>query len=186
MRRLTHWMFAGVFTLGAAIAIAAASPAHIVVPGRGDMVLAVPAGWAQTRGPGTENGPPTLSLKESSGRTFHVDLTVLGRNADGTRNDPTRIRAFVGEAAKAAESQSVEKHLAIRDLPGANGRGFYFLATDRAPAPGEWKYLTQGAVGVGNVLLVFTILTNDGQDEIAAAALQMVRQATFEGPATST
>lgn len=186
MRRLTNGLFAGAFTLAAALAVAAASPVHIVVPGRGDMLLAVPAGWAQARAPGTENGPPSLSLKESSGRTFHVDVTVLGRNADGTSIDPTRIRAFVGEAAKAAESQSVEQQLAIRDLPGAAGRGCYFRATDRAPAAGEWKYLTQGAVGVGNVLLGFTILTNDGQDDIAAAALEMVRQATFQGPATST
>ena len=111
---------------------------------------------------------------------------MLPGSAAGGSVDPAAVRALVAAAAKGAQSQSVEKTLAIRDLAATNGQGYYFLATDRAPAPGEWKYLTQGAVGVGSVLVVFTILTNDGQDDIAAAALDMVRHATLQPPATST
>lgn len=180
-------MLGGFLVLGASLAVAATAPVHIVLPGRGEVVLAVPSGWAPTRAPGAEPEAPTASLKESSGRPFHVDVTVFpSGSAAATRADPARVRRFVAEAAKAAQSQSVEKTLAIREVPGASGRGYYFLATDRAPAPGEWKFMTQGALGVGGALVVFTILTNDGQDEIAAAALEMVRRATFQPPATST
>ena len=92
--------------------------------------------------------------------------------------DDRRIRAIVAAAAKNAESQSVERPLVLRELVGPKSRGCYFVATDRAPAPGEWKILAQGAVLTGTVGLAFTILTNDGQEAEAKAALELVRLAS--------
>jgi hypothetical protein len=46
------------------------------------------------------------------------------------------------------------RHIA-QDLKGVTGLGFYFFATDRAPGPGEYKYLTQGIVRVGEISLAF-------------------------------
>ncbi len=68
----------------------------------------------------------------------------------------------------------------LHGLVGPNSRGYYFFATDRAPAPGEWKYLTQGAVQVGAIALTFTILTNDGQEADAKAALELIRLAALK------
>ena len=186
MLRLSGGVFGAVLALGASLLFAAPPPVRLALPGRGDVLVTVPAGWAQSRDAASASDGPTLSLSQLSGATFSVHLSVLPGSAPAGSIDPAAVRALVAEAAKRAQSQSVEKTLAIRDLAGANGHGYYFLATDRAPAPGEWKYLTQGAVGAGSVLVVFTILTNDGQDDIAAAALDMVRKATFQPPATST
>jgi hypothetical protein len=83
----------------------------------------------------------------------------------------------VVSAAKSAEQQSVEGSLPLQSLVGASGRGYYFRATDRAPKPGEWKYLTQGMIRTGEIALTFTILTNDGQAAIEKAAVDMIRVA---------
>ena len=171
--------------LAVSVALAAPAPVHILVPGRGEVALLVPSGWGQSRDSGAPGGAPTLSLAPQSGPTFSVMVTVFPAGVHEGAIDPTPIRAFVGEAAKEAQSQAVEKKLLVLELKGSGGRGFYFTATDRAPAPGEWKYLTQGAIGIGSAMLVFTILTNDGQEAVSAAALDMVRRARFQLPATS-
>jgi hypothetical protein len=71
----------------------------------------------------------------------------------------------------------VEKSLPLKALTGPSGSGYYFVATDRAPALGEWKYLTQGIIRVDDIVLAFTILTNDGQEATVTAALGMLRHA---------
>ncbi|HEY7676568.1 MAG TPA: hypothetical protein VIG69_05830, partial [Candidatus Methylomirabilis sp.] len=65
----------------------------------------------------------------------------------------------------------------VRELQGVAARGYYFSATDRAPKPGEYKFMTQGMLRVGSLLVTFTILTNDGQGNIVADALAMLRSA---------
>jgi hypothetical protein len=60
------------------------------------------------------------------------------------------------------------------------GPGFYFSATDRAPKPDEYKFLTQGVVRVGELSVTFTILTNDGQDAVVKQALDALKSATQE------
>jgi hypothetical protein len=81
------------------------------------------------------------------------------------------------ELAHEATSQSVERVLPIQEIKGVDGRGFYFAATDRAPKPGEYKYLTQGMIRVGEIALAFTILTNDGEESVVQAALKILRTA---------
>ena len=73
--------------------------------------------------------------------------------------------------------QATEKNIPIRRLAGAAGRGFYFQATDKAPAPGEYKVMTQGAIVLADLIVTFTALTNEGQGEIVAAALAMLTSA---------
>ena len=63
------------------------------------------------------------------------------------------------------------------ELQGTAGKGFYFCATDRAPKPGEYKYLTQGTIRVGELLVTFTILTNDGQAGVVSGAMMMLKTA---------
>jgi len=60
----------------------------------------------------------------------------------------------------------------------ASGAPFVVLVTPVAPAkPGEYKYLAQGLLGVGTELVSFTILTNDGQEAVVDAALELLRSA---------
>jgi hypothetical protein len=84
----------------------------------------------------------------------------------------------VAAAAQGAAPQSVEKVLNVRALAGPGNQGYYFAATDTAPKPGEFKYLTQGIIHVGDINMAFTVLTNDGQDAVVKTALDMLRRAS--------
>jgi hypothetical protein len=158
--------------------LTAAAPQSFVMPDHGTLLLSVPEGWTSNLKQPEGGLPPTISLREQSGGSFVVMITAVWSMAPnaGVPEDAT-IRSMVASAAKSAEKQSVEGSLATQNLVGASGRGYYFRATDRAPKPGEWKYLTQGIIRTGAIALAFTILTNDGQAPIEKAALEMMRLA---------
>jgi hypothetical protein len=59
------------------------------------------------------------------------------------------------------------------------------FATDRAPKPGEWKYVTQGMVNIDGAPFAFTILTNDGQEAVAKAAMDLIRNASYHSRTTT-
>ena len=155
-----------------------AAPQSFVLPRHGTLLLNVPAGWKADLKQPPGGLPPTIGLEAQSGAAFVVLVTpVWERSPDSAAPDDVKIKSAVVAAAKNAEAESVEGSLALQNLVGTSGRGYYFRATDRAPKPGEWKYLTQGMIRTGGVALTFTILTNDGQAGIEKAALEVIRLA---------
>jgi hypothetical protein len=74
------------------------------------------------------------------------------------------IHDEIAAAAKALAPQSVKKLLRVKSLAGAGNPGYYFSATEAAQKSGEFKYLPQGFIRVGDINLAFTVLTNDGRD----------------------
>ena len=75
---------------------------------------------------------------------------------------------------------------------GAQGPGWYFVATDKqyadpkvVPGPGEYKFLMQGSLVLRNAAVVFTILTNADSRDVEAPALAMLQKATFESAAST-
>jgi hypothetical protein len=156
--------------------IAMAEPKNFELPGHGGLLLNVPAGW-KTSLKTAAGSPPTIRLGPQSGAPFVVLVTAVWSAAGAGAMDDAKIRSSVTSAAKSAEPQSVEGSLPLRNLLGASGPGYYFRATDRAPKPGEWKYLSQGMIRTGAIALTFTILTNDGQAPVEKAALEMIRLA---------
>jgi hypothetical protein len=156
--------------------IAAAAPQSFLMPGHGSLLLNVPEGWKSSLSQPEGGLPPTIGLGAQGGAPFVVLITAVWSPGGGVPDD-AKIKSTAAIAAKSAESQSVEGSLPLQNLVGASGRGYYFRATDRAPKPGEWKYLTQGMIRTGGIALTFTILTNDGQAAIEKSALEMVRLA---------
>jgi hypothetical protein len=59
-------------------------------------------------------------------------------------------------------------------------RALRFYATDKTPSAGEWKYVRQGTIKTGDIVLTFTILTNDGQQANEKTALNMIRHASHQ------
>jgi hypothetical protein len=99
---------------------------------------------------------------------------------DGQPPSRDQLRATVERGVQGARTQAVEKELRVVEFQGRTGPGFYFSATDRAPKPDEYKFLTQGVLRVGELSVTFTILTNDGQDAIVKQALDALKGATQE------
>ena len=164
----------------AATATAAPLPEQFVLPNHGTLTLNVPSDWKAYVKTPAGNSPQTILISPKNGAAFEVLLTPIWGDATRVLPDDAKIRSVVTSAAKGAESASLQKTVAVRNISGPSTRGYYFYATDKSPALGEWKNVRQGTIATGNIVLTFTILTNDGQQADAKTALNMVRHASHQ------
>jgi len=151
---------------------ARATDASVTVQGWGELVLPLPSGWRATRKPGT---PPTLLVAPATGHTFEMHLSPI-RAADGYMPGTSRdaLRRLVSVEASTVKSQSVEKDIAIREFRSGDVHGNWFAATDRAPRPGEFKYLASGMVAVKDLPVQFTIFYDGNATTSLEPALRML------------
>ena len=149
------------------------------LPDHGGMQFMTPLAWQATVKQPPKRLPPTITFHPKTGKPFEILVTPLwSEKTETPKQDAAQVRQQVQQAADDIGAQAVEKTIAIIELKGASGTGYYFTATDRAPEPGGFKYLTQGMLPVGQLLVLFTILTNDGQQNITTAGLAMLSSAT--------
>jgi hypothetical protein len=157
------------------------SPRRYNLPEHGLLELRVPTGWTDRVGQPADRLPPTIGFGPKSGRSFKILLTPLwqleGRKTPFTLRD---VRKLVQSAADHVREGAVEKNIELKSLEGPGAHGYYFSATDSAPRPGEFKYLTQGTLTLGDIELIFSVLTNEGQNEIVKQALQMLGTGVHE------
>jgi hypothetical protein len=151
------------------------------LPNKDAIEFAIPAAWKETveQPPG---GVPTILLRPRKGEPFEVQV-VPDWPDDPTESgaDPETLREMVRAAAERIRDQATEQAFEVRRLQGADGVGFYFLATDRETEPDGFKYMNQGALQVGDLTVTFTILTNDGQEAVVEEALAMLKGAVHRG-----
>src|SRR6266852_4027247 len=127
-----------------AVAASGVSPHSYDLPEHGALTLLVPDGWTSEVKQPPNRLPPTIGLKPRSGMPFAVLVTAGWPTGAASKiPDEATMRSEVAAAAKGAAAQSVEGVLPVQEIKGVDGAGFYFAATDRAPNPGEYKYLTQ-------------------------------------------
>jgi len=151
-----------------------ARPRRYPMPGHGSLGLTLPVSWRDELRQPPSRLPPTIVFKPATGAPFQVFVTPIWPPRDAPPSTAEDLRRSVERAAEQAKARAVEQTLEVKELRGSSGSGYYFSATDRAPGPGEYKYLTQGMIRVGGLVVTFTILTNDGQASVAADALAMV------------
>lgn len=149
------------------------------LPDKSSLELTIPAGWQDETKANPGAAAATLALTPREGPPFQVVMTPIARQRPGTSADTAiRMRQSVQDAADKVKPSAVEPILTAEALTGAPGPGYYFSATDREPKPGEFKYLTQGMLLVGDVVVSFAILTNDGQEKVKDEALAMLKRAS--------
>jgi hypothetical protein len=152
------------------------------LPDHGQFVLQVPRGWRDELRQPPNRLPPTIVFGPASGKSFQILMTTLWPATKGRApQSPAQLRASVERAAQAVKSQAVEKELPVVEFNGRSGPGFYFSATDPAPKPGEYRFMTQGIIRVGGLSVTFTILTNAGQASVVKQALAALESAVQDG-----
>ena len=182
----THGWYALILLAASWPLAALDASSHIALPGGDELWLNIPAAWNEKFDSPQKNMPPGVWLTPRQGASFNVLITPLsGTPMGAAMSDDNRLRAIVTSAARNALAKSVEMTIPVHDLTGPSVHGFYIFATDRAPAPGEWKYLTQGMINIDGAPFAFTILTNDGQEQIAKAALELIRNASCHSRTTT-
>ena len=138
----------------------------------------LPAGWSDHVEQPEGGGPPTIEIAISEGGPNQVFVTPQWVDpTDPAIRELPALRDAIRDAAERIKPQVVESFLEVRQLSGGNGVGYYFSATDRDQAPGEFKFMSQGALQVGSLTLWFVILANDGQDTVAVEALAALQTA---------
>ena len=172
-----HFFAAALGTAGIALA-ADTEPRRFELPNRDTLEMTLPAGWSDSLQEPAGGGPPTIEIAVSEGGPRQVFITPEWPDpvASEIRELPA-LRDAVRELAERIQPQAEEAYLQVRPLGGANGSGWYFTATEREPADGEFKYMTQGALQLDAMTLWFTVLTHDGDDTIAVQALGMLQTA---------
>ncbi|MDR2881936.1 MAG: hypothetical protein LBV29_08590 [Azoarcus sp.] len=177
-----HFLALLLATASALAQTASAAERKFSLPDHGYFVIRVPSDWKDQVRQSPNRLPPTITFGPGSGKPFQVLLTTLW---PATKDRPPlsrdQLRAGVERDARRVKAQAVESELPLVGFQGQSGPGFYFAATDRAPKPGEFKFLTQGVILVGELTVTFTILTNDGQELIIKQALDALKGAKQEG-----
>ena len=62
----------------------------------------------------------------------------------------------------------------MKEIIGGNGIGYWFNLSDSTAGPGEYKFLTQGALAVGEILLIFSLFCNDDGTILQETLLKMI------------
>jgi hypothetical protein len=184
--------YLGCLLLSLATASAAIGADHerkaFALPDNSKLELTILSGWKDelktNQGSKANQGsaPATVMLTPREGAPFQVVVTPVARQKPGKAADTAiQMRHSVQQGADKVKPGATEQYLPVEQLTGAPGPGYYFSATDREPKPGEFKYLTQGMLLVGDVVVSFNILTNDGQEKAKNQALAMLKRASHLG-----
>ncbi|MFG6485661.1 hypothetical protein ACG04R_03195 [Roseateles sp. BYS78W] len=167
-------------TAAALVALILALPAlaaelRVPLPNRDDLVIDVPDGWhGQVQRPRADL-PPTVAITGPNAATLQVLVTPLWPTGGAKAPTPDDIRSMVQRSADRIRPRAVEPELKLHDLDATGKVGYYFSATDAAPEPGGFKSMSQGAVGMGELRVTFTILVNGEPAEPTSQALALVR-----------
>jgi hypothetical protein len=148
------------------------------IPDRGTLELNVPTLWRGEVHKPRENMPPTIIFNPSKGNDFQVMISVLwGKTGDQGFNSPDKARTIVEKDGQKLLPNTAEGKIVLQEIKGVSHSGYYFSVTDKAPNPGEYRYMTRGAIGVGNLLLNFTILYRVRDSQAVQDALSVLREA---------
>jgi hypothetical protein len=149
------------------------------IPGRGKLEMIVPSDWYDDpRGP--QGGLPRVRFFDRLGPRPPFEMTVTiawSTGKEASYKDPGRLRSFVAQSADDLASATVEKRFPLREIQSEHGVGYFFQATIQSPTAGAWPNLTQGALVTGDLLLAFSILTNDPKSPAIERAVAMLRTA---------
>ncbi len=148
------------------------------IPEHGTLELKVPTSWKGKVHKPQENMPPTIIFDPAKGNDFQVMITVMwGKTGDQDFNGQQKVRTFVEKHGHQFLPNAAEAKIVLQEMKGVNNTGYYFSITDKAPNPGEYRYMTRGSIGVGNLLLNFTILHRVKDSQAVRDALSLLREA---------
>ena len=164
-------------------------PADLPIPDRGTLKLQMPPIWKEASRSTPPGSPPSLILERSGNPRGTLEITVIW----SPKNDPDftkeeSLRSFTLAGQSAIRETTVEKELPLQSIRGLQGQGFYYTATDKTyikpvgkPTPGEYSILTHGELGLGSVVLSFTIFSDAKDDMAVREALKALGSAGVQG-----
>ena len=148
------------------------------IPEQGTLELNVPTPWKDEVHKPRENMPPTIIFNPAKGNDFQVMISVLwAKTGDQDFNSQDKVRIFVEKDGQKLLPNTAEGKIVMQEIKGVSRSGYYYSVTDKAPNPGEYRYMTRGAIGVGSLFLNFTILHRVRDSQAVRDALSILGEA---------
>jgi hypothetical protein len=145
------------------------------------MLLQIPPFWEVTNFQPGDNKPPVVIFfppEKAKRDTFQLTVSFFWDDGlDRNVTDPDEIKSLVESVGLKILDYSNEDELILKQIDGTSGSGYFFDLSDKSAEEGEFKYLTQGAIGTGELLIVFSLFQNELDDELRDATLTMLRNA---------
>jgi len=171
-----------------ALLLIAAAPANSPTETRryqiqqfGFLHLEVPKSWPEKAQPASGRMPTTLEYAISP--DAELEIVVLPNfDADPEFGALPRVREAVAAAARQLLPTAVETEVRLQEINGRSDTGYFYSLTDkslvgRKAEPGNYRFVLQGQLAVGEFLVLFTILSNEKNSAAHAAAMHVVRTA---------
>jgi len=152
-----RWIVAAALPVCAAVAWAA-DPLHQLKVGQLTVSIPWSAEW-QERAPPSDVVPGTAAFGTADKLRLEVLLSTGPANA--VLQSDAAMAQIATDMVKVLLMQSVETELPLQRIATDQARGYYVCATDRAPKPGESKYVCQGILTSAGLPFSFTVLFND-------------------------
>jgi hypothetical protein len=148
------------------------------IPDHGVLELNMPISWQSNIYKPRENLPLTIIFAPTEGNDFQGLITVLWDTVgESDFNNPEKVRTLVEKDGKKVLPRAVESTIVLKEIRGPQNTGYFYSLTDKAPKPGEFRYITRGEMIVRNLILNVTILHRVKESESMREALFMLRQA---------
>lgn len=147
------------------------------LPQHGNLILSVPESWDHEISQPPGDLPPTIVLTPRQGDDFKVLITPIWsfKNEPGSASSKT-IKDLISDNRTRMLPTAVERDVPIEEFQGKQGAGYYFIVTDKAPGD-SYPYAVSAGIGVGDLLLVTTILARTRDSEGIRQTIQALQGA---------
>ena len=155
-------------------------PVRVALHGHGSLTLQVPQDWERDVTYPAGDLPPTISLDPPAGGAFSVRIAPTWRELKAPPFSLANVLKLVekkhGQTVRSARDQPIQQ------FAGGLAQGYYVSGTDKRGkgSPGRWLYITEGAALLDDLLVNFTVLSNDPNQPEAAATLAILESAKRE------
>lgn len=152
------------------------TPREFAVENHGVLEFSAPKSWKMTTRPAQKDMPSAIELSPGSGRAFMLLIMPMwSPTGDASFNSQEKMKQLMEAEKKHLAPRAEESDLLIDSFGGPQVKGFYVFASDKAPRPGEFKYLVRACAAVGDLMLSVTFLSNEKESEAMDDALALLR-----------
>lgn len=152
------------------------------IPEHGNLVMYVPDDWNATfYQPEGESFPVIIFYPLEGPQLFQLSVAVFWeQNPLQDLRAPENLRRFVEGVGQEVLERADQDELVLDEIVGHTGVGYLFDLTNSEAGEGEYPYLTQGALGVGNIVVVFSLFTKTEDEYLRKLSLKMLKEARQE------
>ena len=148
------------------------------IPEHGIMQMQVPAEWyaryhAQSRYP----YPFIIMYPHETEPQFQLSISIFWEDRIGEKlvTDKAYIMDMVQDIGEGLLPGSEEDTLELIKIDGSMGQGYFFDLSDASENAGDFPFLRQGAIAVGELLMVFAFLYADKDSSDLSRLDQMLK-----------